>query len=166
MKKTMNLTLNNNSFNQLESLIKVLNDFITHLRNHNAAANRFAGDIRFCLDMRKNRKQFKKLVKMILKEFSQLSEKDQVAMELTFYNALKQLNQLASVAKQEVEKSSFRLLNRFLFREVRETISIFSHAQIKMSGYLYKDNREAILADQKLYDQITEAWGDLAEDEY
>jgi inorganic triphosphatase YgiF len=165
-KKEMNLALTHSSYSHLNSFIRVLNEFIISFQSKNHSVSRFYEEFKFCADIRRKRKAFKKVVHSLLTDFSKQDESLQVEIELYFYNSLKKLDQLSLIAKQELDKSSFKVFNTFLSRELKKTVSMFSEAQGTMSQALYKDNTDKILGDPKLHNELLDAWGDLANDDY
>jgi len=160
----MNLTLNKSSIDPIERLLNALTEFIDNLKH---TKKTFADNVRFCRELRTNRKKFEKEIKNTINCFHSLPESQQVELELIFHKALRRLQLIAPKVYQEIEDDHLFILFSFcLKRELRKTLTLLKKTQVKMATELYSDPTEEIMSDSELQKQLIEQWGDLANEEY
>jgi hypothetical protein len=165
-KQEMNLALTHPSYFHINSSIKLLNDVMANFLSNNESQTSHYKAAKSVFDIRHVRMVFMQDVPFLLAEFSKQEELLQVETELYFYKAVKKLDQLMLIANQEIKESSLQVFNRHLLKEFKETVSILSEIQEQMSRAPYTDNTDKILGDPKLYSELVDAWGDLANDGY
>lgn len=163
MDDLMNIAINQYSYTPLANVLAAINKLIEKIEQSHQT---FLDNISFCRELRRNRKQFEKDMKVALAKFHTLSEKDKVAVELEVFNLIKRLDAIAPKAIQELKEEHAFIFSWFLPREIRLTVDAFRNGQKKMEEALYPDNSIAITANPALYKKLEEAWGDLADDEY
>lgn len=165
MKKDMQaITLNQDSNSQMEALISFLEEIITKFKGTKNSIQLAIDDIKYCYQLRKNRKLFNAFLQKRLAKFESLGESKQVEIELYLYNSCKTLDKLIPEAIAEIRKSPITPLGFFLIRELNIMQSLFNRAQKEMASHLYCDNSNEILSNPQLYNEIVDAWGDLAHD--
>lgn len=164
MKDCMNLTLTKSSIYSIEHLLSALVGFIDTLQH---SKKTFSDNVRFCRELRTNRKRFEKDIKITLKKFNTLSENQQVEIELAFHKALKKLETVVPQIHIEIENDRlFFMFSFFLKREVNKSLKFLRKSQAKMCAQLYSDPTEKIMSDPRLQQQLIDQWGDLANEEY
>jgi len=161
MKNSMNLTLNKSSIDPIEHFIKVLSEFIETLKT---SKQTFTHNVKFCRELRTNRKIFEKKIGKTINSFHTLPENKQAEVELAFYNALKKLESIAPDVKKGIDDDrQFILFSLLLKREVNKTIKFLRKSQSKMSAQLYPDRSKEILDNPELYQKLVDAWVDVAD---
>lgn len=149
----------------LDSLIEIINKFIHHVRSSKRALHDFVENLKFCRELRIQRKVFEKHTNSTIASFGNFSEKNQVALELLYYRAVNELRALLPSAEEEIKKDYTYIISRFLLREINKTISSVSNAQQRMADMLYPNNDQEILSNPELLKEMSETWADL-NDEY
>lgn len=158
----MNLTLTEPSIDPIERFIKVLTEFIETLKT---SKQTLAYSLKFCRELRTNRKKFEKQIGNTINCFHTLQESNQAEIELAFYKALKKLESIAPTVKQGIDDDHlFFLFSLFLKREVNKTLKFLKKSQGKMSAQLYPDRSKEILDNPELYQKLVDAWGDISDD--
>jgi len=164
MKNNMNLSLNNSSIDPIERLINALNDFFDAFQQ---SKKTFSENLKFCRELRTNRKKFELEVGKTLKQFHCLPENQQVEIELVFKKALRRLELMVPKVKDGIDNDQlFFLFSYLLKRDVTKTLLFFRKSQAKMALQLYSDPTDKILSNPELQQTLINQWGDLAKEEY
>lgn len=146
---------------ELDSLIEFINELVESLKSSKIAISDFLHNFNYCKQLRSQRKTFEKHTKMALAGFPNLSEKNQVNLELHYYKALKHLNKLLPSAEIEIRRDFNLIISSFLLREIKKTIKSITKAQQGMSSLIYQDNSQEILSNPELYNELVNNWADL-----
>jgi hypothetical protein len=154
---------NSQSENPLVRIIMVLNEVIDKLKESKQSIKNNAN---LCWEIRKDRKVFESQIKYIIKDFDAFPEKDRVRFELALFQALNEIEQIAPEVIANLRERNVPVFSWFLIREIKRTTKVFERSQRKMASKLYPDPTDKILNDPLLAKKITDAWGDLADDEY
>jgi hypothetical protein len=164
MKNNMNLSLTKSSLDPIERLLIALTEFIDTLKH---SKKTFSENVKFCRELRTNRKKFEKEIRKTIKCFQSLSDNHKVELELSFHKALKKLEIILPKVRQEIDQDKlFVLFSYLLKRELRKTLKFFRKSQIKMASHLYSDPTEKIMNDPSLQQLLIDQWGDLSNEEY
>jgi hypothetical protein len=163
MKNHMSTSIIQYSHDPLAKVLQVLNEFIERIEHSHQT---FKDNLALCTELRKNRKNYERHMKVVLVHFKNLPEKGKVEVELDTYRLINRLNLVAPKAISELEEMNVPFFSWFLAREIKLTVAAFKKGQVKMEQSLYPNNREAILANSDVYQKLEDAWGDLATEEY
>jgi hypothetical protein len=161
MEKHMSIALSQSYKDPLESFLRVLNELIESLKESHK--NVF-DNISTCHQIRKNRKHFEKLMEKVICDFNKLSDKDKSQFELGIYNILQKIEIKAPAVINELKEDYKPVFSYFLIREIKKTLKTFRASQKKMADQLYPDRSKEILSNPDIYQQLVDAWGDLADE--
>lgn len=162
MKRYMNLSTHQPN---LTSFNRVINAFYELINDLTESKKNFSENIDYCKKFRQRRKAFEKMAESFVCNFDKASDKRQAEVEMFFYNSLKNLEQAIPKAKSELTTEVPFLFSKFLTRELDKSLGTFKKYQKIMADRLYPDHRKEILSNPALYQELVDAWGDLAADE-
>ena len=162
MKSNMNIALTKPNKDPLETLIKVFNEILERLKDSQQS---LIESIRDCQKLRQNRKQLTKYFREVKAKFPKLSEAKQVELEAYFFKVIQQQSSVIIPLKEEVKRDYNFLISFILIREIKKTLSLFKAVHKPMECALYPNRSKEILSNPALYQQLVDAWGDLADED-
>jgi len=182
MKNNMNLTLNQYTETSFEAFVRLFKEVIDCLlaeRGEKKAVARNPIPVKFIpaekvakpvsfRKIRKDRKDFEKLVEDFLKDFSSLPEDHQAKIEMMFFNAVDTLEKLSVPAKAELKNQDLSITffkHFFIIHEMDKSVEFFKKSQKTMASYIYPDRRQEILSNPELYQELVDTWSGVPDDE-
>jgi hypothetical protein len=162
MKNNMNVALKQTTPIAIDNLIEAIFKLINELKNSH---HNFLAECNSCLEIRHKRKAAEKLFVDALPMIGNLSERKQMEIELHFYRAIKKLNSISSQKKAQLRDDKNYVIYLFLCRELNKTIVALKGFQKRLSEKLYTDNTKELTNNPELYNELVEAWGDLAHED-
>ncbi len=146
-----------------DPLIRVLDALCELIKNVKASHQSFVDDLTVCRELRRDRKEFQKQMKLVVAAFKTMPERKQVELEAELYKLISQISQMAPEAIQELKEANRLIFSWFLIREIKRTLRCFLKGQKEMESFLYKhDPIEEIYKNPELAKAVQDAWGDLA----
>lgn len=140
---------------EAKSLNQIINEFIECLMEE---ASDFINEFKSCLELRKKRLEFKKLIEAFIAKFTGFSEKKKQEILMDFTRAINKLKFIES--KEEAHHNV--IIEFFTRREFKKLLTILSIAKKTMTSRIYPDNSKKIINNKQLSDKLVAAWGEHA----
>jgi len=140
---------------EAKSLNQIINEFIECLMEE---ARDFINEFKSCLQLRKKRLEFKKLIKTFIAKFKDFSDKKKQEILMDFTKAINKLKYIES--KEDPHHNV--IIEFFTRREFKGLLDILLFAKKTMTTHIYPDNSKKIINNKKLSDKLVAAWGEHA----